>query len=83
MDVETTIEMTVLEELEVGPGKDNIQVTLEGMIEAVIDHDQVQQPVLTETELGILNVENMTILLMAVLTQRQKKNYNKYNTCII
>ena len=33
MDIEETIQMTILEEVEVGLGKDNIQVILEGMIE--------------------------------------------------
>ena len=72
VDVETTIEMITLEEVEVGPGKDNIQVTLEGMMEAVTD--EVQEPVLLEIELEVLNVENMTILLITVLTQIGKEN---------
>ena len=42
VDVETTTEMTILEKAEVGPWKDNIQVTLEGMIEAVAEQDQFQ-----------------------------------------
>ena len=42
MDIEVTIEMITLEEVEVDLEKDNIQVTLEGMIKAVVvDQDQV------------------------------------------
>ena len=40
MDIEVAIEMKPLEEVEVDLGKDNIQVILEGMIEAVVDQDQ-------------------------------------------
>ena len=40
-DIDITIEMMTLEEVEVGLEKDNIQVILEGMIEAVVvDQDQ-------------------------------------------
>ena len=59
--VETITETTILEEIEVCPGKDNTHVTLEGMIEAVADPDQVQEPVQIETELDVLNVENTAI----------------------
>ena len=42
VDIEAIIEMTALEEVELGLGKDSIQVILEGMIEAVVvDQDQV------------------------------------------
>ena len=42
MDIEIIIETTILEEVEVGIGKDNTQVILEGMIEAVaVGLDQV------------------------------------------
>ena len=34
-----TIEMIILEEVEVGPGKDNHQVIIGGMIEAAVDQD--------------------------------------------
>ena len=36
VDIETIIEMTILEEVEIGLGKDSIQVILERMIEAVV-----------------------------------------------
>ena len=70
--IETITEMIILEEAEVGLEKDNIQVMLEGMTEAVVDQDQVQEPVQIETELDVINVENMTNLLITVLTQTQK-----------
>ena len=42
MDIEVIIEMTILEEVKVGPGKDNIEVIFEGMTEVVaIVLDQV------------------------------------------
>ena len=42
VDIKAIIEMTILEEVEVGLGIDSIQVILEGMIEAVVvDQDQV------------------------------------------
>ena len=51
VDIEGIIEMTTLEEEEVGLGKDNIQVILEGMTEiVVVGLDQVQELVLVETE---------------------------------
>ena len=57
VDIEAIIETTVLKEVEVGLGKDSIQVILEGMIQAVVvDQDQVCEPVLKEIELDVLNV---------------------------
>ena len=56
MDIEITIEMTILEEVELGLGKDSIQVTLEWMIKAVVDQDQIQEPVLIEIESDGLTV---------------------------
>ena len=66
--METIIEMQILEDIEIGLKKDNIQIILEGMIEelAVVDLDQVQELVQMETELSVLNVENMGILLTTV-----------------
>ena len=64
VDIEVIIETTTSEKVELGVGKDNIQVILAEMIEAVVvGQDQVQEPVLTETELDVLGVENMIILL--------------------
>ena len=54
--------MTILEEVEVGLGKDNTHVALEGMTKAVAD--QGQEPALLEVESGVLIVKNMTILPM-------------------
>ena len=51
--LETTAEMTIetiLEEVEVGLGKENTYVILEGMTEAVVDQDHVKEPVHIETE---------------------------------
>ena len=46
--IETTIEITILEEAEVNLEKDNTHITLEGMTEAVVDphpgQDQDQDP---------------------------------------
>ena len=40
--MEETIEMTILEEVEVGLGNDNIVIILDGMIEAIVVHqDQI------------------------------------------
>ena len=82
VDVETTI----LEEVEVGLGKDKTQVMSEGMTEAVVDQDQdqglVQEPVHIEIGLDALNVENMTILLTIVQTQTLMKNKNEYSNRI-
>ena len=41
VDIEVTIEMKTLDEVEVGLGKDSIQVILEEMIKPVVDQDQV------------------------------------------
>ena len=61
----------------------NIQAILAQMIEVVVGQDQVQEPVLTETELDVLSVGNMIILLEAVQIHKQKQSQNKYNKCII
>ena len=59
--------MTILEEVEVALGKDNIQVILGGITEAVaVGLDQVQEPILIEIRLGVLNVGNMIISLRTV-----------------
>ena len=66
VDIEGIIEMTTLKEVEIGLGKDNIQVILEGMIEVVVDQNQVQELVLIEMELDASSVGNMIILLRIV-----------------
>ena len=43
VDVEVAVGMIILEKVEVCLGKDSIQVTLGGMIEAAVDQDQVQE----------------------------------------
>ena len=48
MDIEIIIEMTTLEEVGVGLGKDSIHVISEGMAEAVaVGLAQAQEPILT------------------------------------
>ena len=55
-----------MEKVEVGLGKDYIQVILAEMTEVVVGQDQAQELVLIETELDYLNVGNMIIVLMTV-----------------
>ena len=67
LDIEVTIEMKTLEEVDVGLQKDNIQVILEGMIKAVVgDKDQFQEPGLIGIGLDVLNVGSMIISLKTV-----------------
>ena len=59
--------MTILEGVEVGMGKNNIQVILGGMREVVaVGLDQVQEPLLIDIGLGVLNVGKIIILLRTV-----------------
>ena len=69
--IEITIEMTTLTEIEeVGLEKDNAHITLGGITEVVVDQhqdqhsglDQAHGLELIEIELGVISVENMTIL---------------------
>ena len=84
MDIEVTIEKTTLEEVEVGLGKDNIQVILAEMISVVVvGQGQVQEPALTEMKLDVLNVGGMIIFLKTVQFYKHKKSQNKYNKCVI
>ena len=84
VDIEIIIEMTTLKEVEVGLGKVNIQVILEGMPEIVVlGQDKVQEPVLTETESDALNEGNMIILLKTDQICKQEKSQKKYKKCII
>ena len=84
VDMEVIIEMTTLEEVEVGLEKESIRVILEGMTEAVaIGLDQVWEPVLTDIGLHVINVGNMIILLRTVWICKQKKSQNRCNKCII
>ena len=68
---EGIIEMIILEEVET----DNIQVISEEMTEVVVvSLDQVQEPVVIETELDAISVGNMIILLQTVqLSQIEKE----------
>ena len=67
MAIELIIEMKTLEEVEVGLGKDNIQVILEWMIEAVtVGQVWVWEPEIIEIGLDVLSVGNVVILLQTV-----------------
>ena len=61
MDIEATLGMIVLEEVEEGLEKDSIHVTLGEMIEAAVDQDQVQEQVPIEIESDALSVGSMII----------------------
>ena len=75
VDIEGIIEKTSLEEVEVGLGKDDIQVILEEMIEIVVlGQGQVWELVLTETKSDVLSVGNMIFSLKTVQICKQKKN---------
>ena len=78
VDIDVIIEITTLEEVEVGLGKDNIQVILEGITVAV-GLDQAQEPVPTETELDVLSVGNMIILLKTSNSQTEIVRTNTTN----
>ena len=71
MDIEGIIEMTTLEEVEVGPGKEKF--SRNEVVEVEVGHDQVQEPVLIETELHALSVGNMIISLKTVQIHKQKE----------
>ena len=57
VDMEGIIEMMILDEVRAHLGIDNIQIISEGMTEVVVvGLDQVQEPVLIETELDAIGV---------------------------
>ena len=71
------IEMMTLEGVEVGLKKDNIQVLLAEMIEVIVGHDEVQEPVLIKIELDVLSVENVIILKrLSEFTNRKRARKN-------
>ena len=47
------------------------------MIKAVVDKDQVQEPVLIEIGLDVLNVVSMIILLRTVWTQDTEREHSE------
>ena len=63
VDIEGIIEMTTLEEVEVGLDEGKIQVILAEMMEIVVGQNQVQELVLMEIELDALGVGNIIITL--------------------
>ena len=74
VDTEGIIEMIILEEVGVGLRIDNIQIILEGMIEAVVGLDQVQELPPKEIELDAIRVENMIIMLRTIQLHKQKES---------
>ena len=80
MDMKVIIEMRTLEEVGVGLGKENIQIILEEVTEAVVVG---LEPLLTEIGLDVINVGNMIILLRTVQIHKQIMIHKGYNKCII
>ena len=70
VDREEIIEMIITKEEEVGLGIENIQIIPEGMIEIMVDPDQVRKLVPIEIKLDGINVGNMIILLRIVQLQK-------------
>ena len=62
VDIEVTLEMTTLEEVELGLEKDSTWVTLDEMREAVVGLDQVQELLPIEIESDVLRVGSTIIL---------------------
>ena len=69
-----------MEEVEVGLGKDSIQVILEEMIKAVVNQDHIQEQLLIEIELDVLSVGSMVILLKTVQTYKIQKGIVRTDT---
>ena len=83
MDIEVTLYMKTLDEVDIGLEKDRIQVSLEDMIKTVVDQDQVWDSILIEIGLDVLSVGSVIILLKTVQTQIEEKNsQNRYNKCL-
>ena len=68
MDIEEIIEMIIMREVEVDLGIDNIPVIIEGVIEAIVGLDQVQELVPIEVGLDVINTGNIIILLKIKIT---------------
>ena len=72
--------MIFLEEVEVGLGRDNIQVILAEMTEVVVEgQNQIQELVLIETELDVLSVGDMIISLNTIHICKQKRTRTNTN----
>ena len=77
-------EFYTTEEVTISLGKDNIQVILEEMIEAVaLGLDQVKELALTEIGLDVLNVGNIIISLRNVQLCKQKKSKMLYKVVLV
>ena len=68
VDIEATIKLKTLEEVEIDLQKDSIQVILEETIKVVVAQDQVQEQVHIEIGLDVLSVGSMINLLKTVQT---------------
>ena len=78
VNIEASLDMTILVEVEEGLEKDSTQVTLEEMREAVVDVDQVQEWVLIEIKSDALSGGSMiTLLKTAWMYQIQKKEQSE------
>ena len=53
VDTDEIIEMIIMKEVEVGLGIDSIMIIIEGMIEATVGLDEVQEPVTIEILLDV------------------------------
>ena len=62
-----------MKEVGVGPEKDSIQVTVGGMIEAVIDPDHIQEQIPIEIELDVSSGRNTIILVKISKYVRNRK----------
>ena len=81
VDIEEIIEMIIMKEVEVGLGMDTIPI-IEGMKEATVGLDQVQELVQIEIELGVINVGNM-IILLKIVQPLNKRNQSRSNKCTL
>ena len=74
VDIGEVIEMTLMTEVWVDLEKGSIQKIIEGMTEvAVVDLDQVNKLLQTETELEAIRVGNMINLQKTVQHQNQRR----------
>ena len=78
--------MIIMKEVGVDLEKGHIQVISKEMtgVVVIVGQGQDQEWVLIETELGVINVENIIILQKIVQQQLEmKERHNKYSRCLI
>ena len=86
VDIEVTIEMKTLEEVEVGLEKDSIQVILEEMIKAVVDQDQVPEQVLMRDRIRCFKCREYDCFAKDCLNisdTEKEQSEQRYNKCLI